>query len=126
MQMSRDKSVELAQQYSRVHWLEQYNASLVARLGNANTLVSNLGARNHALEEELARAHGDRDAQRAMAEQKAQEVELQTSALQQKDEALEAREAELRLKETAIMTLTDALVQKHVALETQGAALSAL
>ena len=37
--------------------------------------------------------------------------------------ALEARVAELRLKETAITMLTEALVQKDVALETQGVAL---
>ena len=40
----RDKSVELDQQYSKVHWLERYNASLIDRLGEANTLVSDLGA----------------------------------------------------------------------------------
>ena len=45
-----------------MHWLEQYNASLIARMGEANTLVSDLGARNQALEEELARAHSNRDA----------------------------------------------------------------
>jgi len=44
MQRSRDKSVELAQQYSRVNWLERYNANLIAWLGVSNTLVSDLGA----------------------------------------------------------------------------------
>ena len=45
------------------------------------------------------------------------------AALEQKDKTLEAREAELQLKETAIATLTDALAQKVVVLETQGVAL---
>ena len=94
-QISRDKSAELAQQDSKVHWLEQCNASLIARLNEANTLVSDLGAWNRAREVELARAIDERDARRAAAEQKAQEVELQTVALRQKDEALEARTAEL-------------------------------
>ena len=92
-QISREKSAELAQQYSKVQWLEQWNATLVARLGEANTLVSDLGAQDRARKEELARAIGERDAQRAAAEQRAWEVELQTTALRQKDEALEARAA---------------------------------
>ena len=46
-QISRDKSAELAQQYSKVQWLEQWNANLIAQLGEANTLVSDLGAEDH-------------------------------------------------------------------------------
>ena len=64
----------MAQQYSRVNWLERYNASLIVWLGKANTLVSDLGAWNHALEEELAQSCSKRDTQRAVAELKAQEV----------------------------------------------------
>ena len=75
--------------------LGRYNASLGAQLGEANTLVSDMGLRNHALELELARANGERDAQRAAAKQKAQEVESQAAVLQQNMEALEARAAEL-------------------------------
>jgi len=54
-----------------VQWLEQWHANLIARLGEANTLVSNLGAQDRAREEELARAIEERDAQRAAVEQKA-------------------------------------------------------
>ena len=55
-QISRENSVELAQQYSKVQWLEQWNATLIERLGEANTLVSDLGVQDRARKEELARA----------------------------------------------------------------------
>jgi hypothetical protein len=61
-QISRDKSTELAQQYSEVQWLEQQNTTLIERLGEANTLVSDLGAQDRARKEELARAIEERDA----------------------------------------------------------------
>ena len=44
---------------------------------NANTKMADLGARQQALEEELARTAGERDVHRAAAEQKAQEAEAQ-------------------------------------------------
>ncbi|XP_039841233.1 uncharacterized protein LOC120701156 [Panicum virgatum] len=95
-------------------------------ISKANTLESDLGAQDRAREEELARAIDERDALKAAAEQKAQEVELLTAALQQKDEALEARAAEwcyteLQRKETAITTLTDALEEKDTLLEVDAA-----
>ena len=64
----RSKSAELARQYSQVQWLEQCNANMVARMNEANILVSDLGARQCALEEELTRAVNERDVQRAAAE----------------------------------------------------------
>ena len=70
-QISRDKSAELAQQHYKVQWLEQWNASLIARLGDANTLVFDLGAQDRVRQEELAWAIEERDAQRAAVEQKA-------------------------------------------------------
>jgi len=54
---------------------------LVLRNINANTKMIYLGARQQALEEELARTAGERDVQRAAAEQKAQEAEAQTAEL---------------------------------------------
>ena len=69
-------------------------------MDKANTLVSNLGAQDRERKEELARAIEERDAQRAAARQKAQEVELLNAALRQKDKALEARAAQCtRLEE---------------------------
>ena len=56
--------------------------------------MSDLGAQDRARKEELAQAIEERDAQRAAAEQKAQEVKLLNATLQQKDEALEARAAQ--------------------------------
>ena len=73
--ISRNKSAELARLYSQVCWLGQYNASLVVRTIEANTLVTDLGVRQCAQEEELAQAASERDAQRAAAERKDQEVE---------------------------------------------------
>ena len=81
-EISRNKSAELTRLYSQVHWLGQYNTDLVLRTINANTLVTSLGARQRALEEELAQTVGERDAQRAAAEQKAHEAEAQIAELQ--------------------------------------------
>jgi len=94
-QMSRDKSDGLAQQYTRVHWLEQDNAHLLTQIGKANALVSDLEARDRVREEALAQARREHDVQRAAAEREAQNVEAQVAALQQKYAALEAKEAEL-------------------------------
>ena len=44
----------------------------------ANTRMTDLGARQQALEEELARVTGERDVQRAAVEQKAREAEAAT------------------------------------------------
>ena len=61
-EISHDKSAELARLYSKVQWLEQWNTNLIARLGEANTLVSDLGAQYRAQKEELARAIEEHDA----------------------------------------------------------------
>ena len=97
---------------------------MAARMNEANILVSDLGVRQHALEEELAQAIDGGDAQRAVAEQKAREVEVQAAelrrnavALEQKDKALEAKETKLQREKAAITTLTDTLVGKDVVLE---------
>ena len=81
MTLSRDKSVKLAQLYSRVGWLEKYSASLGLWLNEASTQASKMEARARGLELELTCANGERDAQRATAEQKAKEAELQVTAL---------------------------------------------
>ena len=83
-EISRNKSTELARLYFQVCWLAQYNASLVVRTIEANTLVTDLGACQRAPEEELAQATSERDAQRATADLKAQKVEAQAAELQQK------------------------------------------
>ena len=54
-----------------MQWLEQQNATLIERLGEANALVSDLGAQDRARKEEPFRAIEERDAQRAAVEQKA-------------------------------------------------------
>ena len=88
-----------------MHWLDLYNATLATRLDEADARaeqVTPLEARIHELEQELARATSERDAQRAAADQKAQEaeapeVELRQAraGIEQKEQALEAKEAEL-------------------------------
>ena len=97
-----NKSAELTWLYSQVRWLGQYNANLVLRTIDANTLVINLGACQCALEEELAQTAEERDAQRAAAEQRAQEAEAQTAELQRARMALEQKEAELQCKEAEL------------------------
>jgi len=119
--MSREKSDRLVRLHSRVHWLDSYNATLATRLEEANTQadqVTPLEARIRELEQELARATGERNAQRAAAVQKAQEsgvheAELQRAraALEQKEQALEAKESELQRKETELLGEKEAAVQ---------------
>ena len=93
--ISRKKSAEMTWQYSQVHWLGQHNAGLVLQNIDANTKMADLGARQQALEEELARAAGERDVRWAAAEQKAREAEAQSAELQRTRMALEQKEAEL-------------------------------
>jgi len=106
-----------------VQWLEQQNATLIERLGEANTLVSDLGAQDRVRKEELARAIEERDAQRAAAEQKAQEVELLNATLQQKDEALEARAAQCARLEEARDAQAVSLTEKEALIERQESAI---
>jgi len=66
LSMSREKSNRLARLHSWVHWLDSHNATLVTRLEEANVRadqVTPLEARIRELEQELARATGERDAQ---------------------------------------------------------------
>ena len=66
LSLSRDKSDRLARLYSRVHWLDSYNATLVAQLNEANARAEQttpLEERIRGLELELARANSERDAQ---------------------------------------------------------------
>ena len=80
-------------------------------------------ARACGLELELTHANGERDAQRATAEQKVKEAELQVAALRENVEALAARAPRSQHQEAAIKALTDTLVQKDALLEVQGDAL---
>ena len=54
--------------HSQIGWLGQHNAELVLKNTEANTKMTDLGARQQALEEELARTAGERDVQRAAGE----------------------------------------------------------
>ena len=100
--ISRKKSDELNRLYSQMCWLGQHNADLVLKNIDANTKMTDLGARQQALEEELAQTAGERDVQKAMAEQKAQEAEARTIELQRMRTALEQKEAELQHKEVEL------------------------
>jgi hypothetical protein len=106
-----------------VQWLEQWNPNLITRLGEANTLVSDLGVQDRARQEELTRAIEERDAQRAAVVQKAQEVELPNAALWQKDEALEARAAQCAKLEKTREAQAVSLTEKSALIERQGNAI---
>ena len=82
--------------YSQMSQLGQLNAELVLKNIDANMKMADLGARQQALEEELARVTGERDVQRATAKQKAREAEAQAAELRRLRTALEekAQEAE--------------------------------
>jgi len=100
--ISRKKSDGLTRLYSQMRWLGQHNADLVLKNIDANTKMTDLGARQRALEEELARTAGERDVQRATAEQKAQETEARTAELRRVRTMLEQKEAELQHKEAEL------------------------
>ena len=104
-----NKSAELARLYSQLRRLGQHNASLVVRTIETNTLVTDLGAHQRALEEELAQATSERNAQRAAAERKAQEVEAQAAELQRK-------EAKLQREKVTVATLSATLTERDAAL----------
>ena len=87
--ISRKKSDELNWLYSQMCWLGQHNADLVLKNIDANTKMTDLGAHQRALEEELAQTTGERDVQRAAAEQKTQEANARTAELQRVSAALE-------------------------------------
>ena len=72
-------------------WLERYSASIGLRLNEAMTQASRMEVRAHDLEVELARANNEHNVQRAVAEQRAKEAELQVAALHENVEALMAR-----------------------------------
>ena len=69
--ISCKKSDELTRLYSQMHWIGQHNADLVLKNIDAKTKMIDLGARQRALEEELARTAGECNVQRATVEQKA-------------------------------------------------------
>ena len=77
--------------HSQIGWLGQHNVELVLKNIEANTRMTDLGARQQALEEELARVTGERDIQRAAAEQRAREIEEQTAELQRLGRCLSRR-----------------------------------
>ena len=76
MILSRDKSVKLAQLYSRVDWLERYSTSVGLRLNEATTQASRIEVRAHDLGVELTHANNEHNVQRAAAEQRVKEAEL--------------------------------------------------
>jgi len=115
--ISRRKSAEMTRLHSQIGWLGQHNAELVLKNIEANTRMTDLGARQRALEEELARVTGERDVQSVAAEQKAREVEEQTAELQYLRTALEQKETKLLQKEMTIVTLSGTLQEKGKALE---------
>ena len=80
-EISREKSAEMTRMYSQMSQLGQHNAELVLKNIEANTRMADLGARQQALEEDLARVAGERDIQKAAAEQKAREAEAQATEL---------------------------------------------
>jgi len=80
---------------------------LVVRTNEANTLVTDMGERQRTLEEELAQAANERDAQRAVAERKAE---------------LQGKEAELQHEKATIATLSATLTERDAALAKQEAA----
>src|SRR6185436_15718552 len=92
--ISREKSAEMTRIYSQMSQLGQHNAELVLKNIEANTKMADLGARQQALEEELARVTGERDVQKAAAEQKAREAEAKAAELQRLQTALEEKAQE--------------------------------
>ena len=70
-----------------------YSASVGLRLNEATTQASRMEVCAHDLELALAYANSERDVQRAVAEQRAQEAQQQIAALREEVEVLTARAA---------------------------------
>ncbi|XP_039780603.1 adventurous-gliding motility protein Z-like [Panicum virgatum] len=118
----------------RLHKTSDFEISSIERLGEANTLVANLGGQDHGRQEELAQAIEERDVHRAAAEQKAQKVEVQRATVEQRAqeaqqqitalrrsmEELTARVAQLEETHEAQAT---SLIEKEVFIEGQRNAL---
>ena len=135
--ISRKKSDELNRLYSQTRWLGQHNDDLVLKNIDANTKMTDLGVRQQALEEELARTAGERDIHRAAVEKKAQEAEVRTAELQHvraaleqkevelqhKEAELQGKEAELQCEKATVATLSGTLEEKGKALEEKDVAI---
>ena len=114
MTLSRDKSIKLAQLYSRVNWLDRYSASVGLRLNEATPQAGRMEVRAHDLELALARANSERDAHRATTEQRAQEAQQQIAALL--EEVHEPQAVSLMEKETLIEGQRNALLTAETTL----------
>ena len=115
-EISREKSAEMNRLYSQMSQLEKHNAERVLKNIDANTKMANLGARQQALEEELARVTDERNAQRAAAEQKAREAEAQAAELQRLRTALEERAREAEAQSAELQRLSATLEQQKAEL----------
>ena len=115
-EFSREKSAEMTRMYSQMSQLGQHNAELVLKNIDANTKMADLGARQQALEEELARVTDERDVQRAAAEQKAREAEAQAAELQRLRMALEERAREAEAQSAELQRLSATLEQQKAEL----------
>ena len=120
MTLSRDKSIKLAQLYSRVDRLERYIASVGLRLNETTTQAGRMEVRAHDLEHELARTTTEHNAQRAATEQRARQAELQVATLCEQVEALTAQRQE---QEELLEARTISLTQANALAEVQGEAI---
>ena len=102
--------------YSQVSQLGQHNAELVLKNIDANTKMADLGARQWALEEELARVADERDAQKAVADQKTRDAEAQAAELQRLRTALEERAREAEVQSAELQRLVTTLEQQKAEL----------
>ena len=102
--------------YSQLSQLGQHNAELVLKNIDANAKMADLGARQQALEEELARVTDERNAQRVAAEQKVREAEAQAAELQCLRTALEDRAREAEAQSAELQRLRIALEQQKAEL----------
>ena len=98
--------------YSQMSQLGQRNAELVLKNIDANTKMADLGARQQALEEVLARVAGERDVQRAAMEQKAREAEAQAAELQRLRTVLEKMAWEAEAQSAELQRLNTTLEQQ--------------
>jgi chromosome segregation ATPase len=125
-EFSREKSAEMTRMYSQMSQLGQHNAELVLKNIEANTKMADLGARQQALEENLARVAGERDVQRAAVEQKAREAEAQAAELQRLRTALEEKAREAEAQSAELQRLGASLEQQKTELLHKEVAIAAL
>ncbi|XP_039778502.1 uncharacterized protein LOC120645836 [Panicum virgatum] len=102
------EGIELTRLYSQMHWLGQHNADLVLQNIDTNTKMTDLGARQRALEEDL-RVRTTLEQKEAELQHEKATVATLTGTLEEKGRALEEKKVAIRKAEATLKEKEDSL-----------------